>query len=207
MARPAFLVFVSVRALAAAAALLALTLAFVSCSDSEEEIAPASRTPATASPLPSVSPLVTATTTPLPVPTGWQTYLDPVLQFSFAYPPGFNSIDLTAQSPVCCPVRRFTELRPSGAKNEGVTVGVYEEVGALSVKEWAQTYSMCNLDVRPATDVTVSGRPGTVCVGEPIQGQFDYWVIVKDSTRIIYVSAALNQADFQSIVDTLRFPD
>lgn len=206
----ALLVFVSARTLAATAALLALTAVFASCGDAQEDVGPDTQ-PSTMTSSPSstaatATPVVTTEPSPASVPSGWQTYVDPVLWFSFAFPAGFSSIDATAQTPLCCPVRRFVELRPAGSKDEGLVVGVYEDVGDLSIREWAQTFSMCNLEVRPGTDITVDARPAMVCIGEPLEGRLDYWVIVKDTTRIVYVSAALSEADFQSIVDTFRFP-
>ncbi len=166
MTRPAFLVFVSVRALAAAAALLGLTLAVASCGDSEEDIAQASRSPsATGSPSTPASPPVTATATPVPVPTGWQTYVDPILAFAFSYPSSLIPTDLPAANSGS--KQRVTDFRPAGAKEPGLAVVVVEDVGDISLRDWVQTYSACNLDVRPGTEVAIATRPALVCVGDP----------------------------------------
>jgi hypothetical protein len=157
-----------------------------------------------ASPSLTGAPTKTLVATP---PPDWKVYTDSVLGFYFAFPPKFEAAEPVTQSPICCPVRRFVELRPSGSTSEGIVVGVYEEVADVSVQEWTQTYSMCNLDARPGTDVSIGGRGGIICVGEPLAGFFDYWIILKDDARIIYVSAALNESEFQPIVDSFRFRD
>ena len=202
----ALLVFVSARTLAATAALLLLAAVLASCGDAQEEVGPDVQPSATVSSSSSASPVpLTATpaATSTEPPVGWVQYTNKDLGFSLSHPARLIPKDVSSTSG---PNRQWAlDFRDPDDRSSAMAVAVVDNVGELSVREWAQTYSMCNLEVRPGTDVTIGGRPGVLCVGEPLDEQFDYEAVIKDGSRIIYVSTTLAEADFALIAGSIRF--
>ncbi|HSP55056.1 MAG TPA: hypothetical protein VLS25_05660 [Dehalococcoidia bacterium] len=167
MTRPAFLVFVSVRFLAAAAALLALTLTLISCNDAQEEIAPSSQTPlATSSSAPSASAAPNMAPTPVPLPTGWQRYVDPVVDLSLAYPSDLAFKDLTASSAPDGMNQRVFEFQSAYDPARGIAISVSANPKGMTIKEWAIQFGACVPDT--VSETAISGDQAITCTSDAL---------------------------------------
>src|SRR5574341_257323 len=125
----ALLVFVSARTLAATVALLLLAAAFASCGDAQEEVGPDTQPSATVSPssspiAPTATPVITTEPSTAPVPSGWQTYVAPVLAFSLVHPSDLAFKDLTGPSAPDGMNQRVIEFRSPQDPARGIAISV-----------------------------------------------------------------------------------
>ncbi len=204
----ALLAPVSVRAAAAAAALLAASSLMVSCGDPEEEVGPDLQPSATVSPSFSASPVPLTATPAATSPTSeWKLYEDQVLSFSFDYPPELIPRDLTGPTSICCPSERVIDFRPTDSKTPGLAVSITDVDVGTSVREWASVNTGCILDSPPGDrDVSVAGRPALTCIAEPMDDQFENGADVLDGKHMTYITGTISGADFQRVLQSLRFP-
>ncbi len=163
-------------------------------------------TPGQATPPASPTPTPAAQPSPAPVPAGWPVYVDPVLGFSLPYPPELSPTDLTGAVAVCCPSARVIDFRQSGAKAQAVAVAIEDNQRSLSPLEWARENRACHLDAPyEVQEVVIGGRPGLICVAEPLDQQFELAAIVEDSGKVFYITATLTDADFKALLGGFSF--
>ncbi len=204
MARPAFLVFVSVRTLAAATALLAVSAVLVSCGDAEEEAGPDVQSPAVTSVGQSPSPVTTplATSTPA-VPAGWTEYSNKKLGFSLHLPARLVPRDLS--STAGSNPQWVIDFRDPADASYGVSVVIVENREVLSLADWARM-NVCDPagPEKGGQPIDIDGTVGLFCWMEVMDDASDRHVVFEAGLRIFDLQSTekVADADFERVVQS-----
>ena len=206
MTRPAFQVFVSVRAFAAAAALLAVSVALVSCGDAQEEVGPDAQPSATVSPSPSASPiLLTATpaATATEPPVDWVQYTDKDLEFSLSHPARLVPKDVSSTTG---PNSQWViDFRDPADAGYAISVVIVENREGLSLAEWTKA-NVCDPagPEKGGQPINIAGTQGLFCWMEVMDDMSDRHVVFEVGSRMFDLQSTekVSDADFDRAVQS-----
>jgi hypothetical protein len=190
------------------------TAVVVAGTGGEEELvqqpASATATSATTTPTsgasPTVSPAASPTQAPTPepsraVPADWQTYEDPHLGFSVAYPPDLVFGDLSPSNPEPGINERAFEFQSPNDPRRGFTVAIASNIKSASLEAWVAEYGPCVPST--FTPGEVDGQPVLFCNSEPAGVRLKA-VAFQQMGNLVLISSLLPASEFDLLAASLR---
>ncbi len=171
----------------------------IACSDESEDVPSTSPAVSARSPGVTVSSSSAPSKSPAPIPSGWQTYSEPTLGFSVAYPADLAAKNGTQASPGSA----YITFRSAADDARGFAVTVWSNPTGLSLDDWVSQSTACLQET--VKQVVISDEPGRLCSANFVDGNTGFAAVAARATTVFYITGGkLAEQEIADLVANFR---